>query len=570
MWGGESWSSSEGDEDEDYEGEQAPPDTSRLMHTDELGRARPVNYEHQYNDLEEDVLGEDDNEDDEDDDPWGYDSGKKKKNRPDAGESEQEPSYMLFDFRHGREKWPQGVELVDNELAAELLEKAKKEAEAEAKRQQEREAQKDKDKDKDKEKDKEKSSDRKKGFSSWGGGMSGAAYGPVGFGGGTDFDPWSSFRPGGEGGSAAVEDIAEKEWKAPEDAVFETLNDGSTAFVLPPGKRLKIDLSALLDGGDAKKEEREKKKRRRRKRMGKWGGWYGGGDWKSSWKEWVNEYTITMDIKVMDSLPREGLSLFQTALVHAGAAQKSGRGKLKQTDGEAIISSAGGVGILGSFGDVTKAKVKLNRWHRVAVSVKCAADTKQKGELLTWVDAAGGAVVKSEAIAANGRFALDPASLFLFSSAQSAMMSRTVAIRTVRVVARPSDDAAAKADLARDRLVSMFNVEREREIDAQRRGLSLASLFAKPRPVRFSVLVPQLSGPNLKFTFAGVVCASPHWNLWRPFHRGNGIRGLVMSSLVVSSHKSGLSAYARRSTVALCIRGGRAYKGSFGRRCSYF
>jgi hypothetical protein len=77
----------------------------------------------------------------------------------------------------------------------------------------------------------------------------------------------------------------------------------------------------------------------------------------------------------------------------------------------------------------------MNRWHRVAVSVKCASDAKQKGELLTWVDAVGGAVVKSEAISANGRFALDPAALYLFSSAQSAMMSRTVAIRTVRVVA---------------------------------------------------------------------------------------------------------------------------------------
>jgi hypothetical protein len=68
------------------------------------------------------------------------------------------------------------------------------------------------------------------------------------------------------------------------------------------------------------------------------------------------------------------------------------------------------------------------------------------------------------------------------------MMSRTVAIRTVRVVASPSDDAGAKSDLARDRLVSMFNVEREREIDAQRRGLSLASLFAKPRPVSLVIL----------------------------------------------------------------------------------
>jgi hypothetical protein len=98
-------------------------------------------------------------------------------------------------------------------------------------------------------------------------------------------------------------------------------------------------------------------------------------------------------------------------------------------------------------------------------------------------------VVKSEAITANGRFSLDPAAIFLFSSAQSSMMARTVAIRTVRVIARSTDDITAKADLARDRLVSMFNIEREREIDEQRRGLSLASLFAKPRPVLYVLLL---------------------------------------------------------------------------------
>jgi hypothetical protein len=493
MWGGwdgdESFSSSEGSDEERDEDEGRPPPRALLTRVDELGVPHPVNYEHQYKELDDDVLGDDD-ESGEDEDPWSYDTGKKKKRDPKAGAEEQEPSFMFFDFRHGSEKWPEGVELVDNELAAELLEKAKKDAEAEAKRLLEKEATKDKEKDGEKDKDKEKekdkkSGDRRKGFSAWGGGGYGPA--PLGASGsGGDFDPWSfSGGMGDRGGGAAAEE-PEKEWKAPKDAVFETLNDGSTAFILEPGKRLKIDLSALLEGGDAKKEEREKKKRKRKKRMGRmWGGWYGGdfSGWKSSWKEWVNEYTVTMDIKVVDGLPREGLSLFQTALIHAGGVQKGGRGKLKQTDGEAIISSTGGVGILGSFGDVTKAKVKLNRWHRVAISVKCSGDAKQKGELLTWIDAVGGAVVKSEAITANGRFSLDPAAIFLFSSAQSSMMARTVAIRTVRVIARSTDDITAKADLARDRLVSMFNIEREREIDEQRRGLSLASLFAKPRPV---------------------------------------------------------------------------------------
>lgn len=73
---------------------------------------------------------------------------------------------------------------------------------------------------------------------------------------------------------------------------------------MPPGMRLKLDLSNLLEGGDAKKAEREKAEKRRKKRrnkfMGGWGGISGGydSDWKTMWKEWVNEYTVTMDIKV--------------------------------------------------------------------------------------------------------------------------------------------------------------------------------------------------------------------------------------------------------------------------------
>lgn len=110
------------------------------------------------------------------------------------------------------------------------------------------------------------------------------------------------------------------------------------------------------------------------------------------------------------------MSLFQTALIHAGETQKGGKGgRLKSSEGEALVSSAGyifpprilclsclgsdpksfsrfpgGVGVLGTFGDVTKSRLKANRWHRVAVSVKCATDAKQKGEMLTWIDAVSG------------------------------------------------------------------------------------------------------------------------------------------------------------------------------------
>jgi hypothetical protein len=40
-----------------------------------------------------------------------------------------------------------------------------------------------------------------------------------------------------------------------------------------------------------------------------------------------------------------------------------------------------------------------------------------------------------------------------------------------------------KEDRAKDRVLSMLEEERQRKVDAQRRGLALAPLFAKPRPV---------------------------------------------------------------------------------------
>ena len=117
-------------------------------------------------------------------------------------------------------------------------------------------------------------------------------------------------------------------------AVFETLKDGSTAFVLKPGSRLKLRLSDLLEGGDAKKDEREKKAAKDKKRREKYTSSYAGAGWgdfdvwgettygKSgtggkSFKQYINEYTITMDIKLLQEPPRDGMALFQTALVHA-------------------------------------------------------------------------------------------------------------------------------------------------------------------------------------------------------------------------------------------------------------
>ena len=451
---------------------------------------------------------------------------------------------MFFDFRHGPSQWPEGVELLDPKQAAELLEKAKKDAEAELKAQQEREALKDKGQDQGKQgaaaaNQKKKSAMRQSGLA---GEFVLEGYMPAGASAGWgSIESWLGSQPQHE--EKEPEEPTVKDTRAPEDAVFDTLNDGSTALIVPPGRRLKLDLSALLLGGDAKKEQREKEMRKRKKRRSKFlGAWstfgsavngtdsrnlrgFGGSDsppaagagvekgavLPSSWKEWVNEYTVTMDIKIQEP-NREGLSLFQTALVHVGDSkgQSNARARIKQSDGEALISPAGGVGVLGYFGDA-KASVKADRWQRVAVSVKCSADIKSKGEMLTFVDAVPGAVVKAEAISANGRFAIDPAAFFVFSSSQSAMMSRTIAVRTIRVETKTSDEKDAKAGLARDRVLSMFNLEREREIDAQRKGLSLASLFGgKPRPMWSApALIATFGDPFIEGTiFEGSSCLS--------------------------------------------------------------
>jgi hypothetical protein len=412
-----------------------------------------VGYEHQYGNLVDDVLG-----DDLDEDADFQHEKEPNEPQPSAGQS---ASFMFFDFRHGKEKWPAGVELVNAEKGAELVDKAVADAEEEAKKLQEKEGKPDKDK-------QNKVQDDENEFS-------------FDYCGAVGGDYWDYY-------AREVEDEGQttetSESQVPKEAIFETLSDGSSAFVLQPGERLKFDLASLLNGGDESAAKRKKECKNKTRRGKSWG-FQGGWGKTATFKQRINEYTLTMDLKVMDSLPREGLALFQTALVQIGGDQPGDRNQVKQTEGESVISSTGGVGILGSFGDISKAQVKLNRWHRVSVSVKCSSDPKQKGELLTWIDAASSGTMRSETIAANGRFALDPAALFLFSSGQGAMMGRTVAIRTVRVTSRATDDLLAKADLARDRILSMFNLEREREIDEQRRGLSLAAVFARPRPVLY-------------------------------------------------------------------------------------
>jgi hypothetical protein len=130
---------------------------------------------------------------------------------------------------------------------------------------------------------------------------------------------------GGEGVRAVTDpDLS----PAPAGAAFETLKDGSTALVVSPGWRLRLQLGDLTAGGDEKKAERVKAENikakaaaKRKRRAAKSGGFdyggYGSYDYgaKDKWfKETLGEWTVTMDVKLGDAPPREGVALLHTAL----------------------------------------------------------------------------------------------------------------------------------------------------------------------------------------------------------------------------------------------------------------
>ena len=332
---------------------------------------------------------------------------------------------------------------------------------------------------------------------------------------------------------------------APAGAVFEELADGSTALVLRAGCRLQLCVEDLLNddwkarerngktGGEEAKKKKQKKKTNKENRGGVDGvGGYGSYNYydvgarveeqKKKVKQFIGAYTITMDVKLAEEPPSEGLSLFQARVAYV---DPDGNSKaVLSSDGECVVNAAGGVGRLGAYGDVTKAKVEPNRWRRVVITVKCEgekdqpeeqqrqqADTrfggvqsagksqpsnKAKGGMQTYVDSRPCATVEGEGgeFAAGGRYSIDADhGLLLFSSTELASMPG-IAVRYVRVDKACAGEAQVKADRARDRVISMYNEKREQEIDEQRRGLVLAQLFPKPRPIWLAPTLSALFG----------------------------------------------------------------------------
>lgn len=380
-------------------------------------------HANEFDDFHDDVVGEEEADSDEED----RDKGKKRRGYDDQEDENKLPPYMFFDFRKGSETWPSNVELVDPKRADELLEKATAAAEEAAKKKK---------KDDDEEGNKKDSG-------------TGTSYSSV---------AWDS-----------TPDVDEDEdmYKLHPDATFEVLKDGSSALIMKPGYRIRLKLNDLQEGGDEAKEERERKAAKSKKRAAQFAAsssWMGGGGkdldfWdmdmtsnKKWFKEKINEYTITIDMKLNEEPPRDGISLFQTALIHSAENKRTGKTTLTRSDGECLINQAGGVGLFGTFGDTTRARLEPGLWRRVVVAVKCTDKANDKGEIRTWINTEAGVVLKEESIVANERFSIDPDGFFVFSSAQTGMMPGNISIRTIRVEMTFASDKDVRSNRARDKV----------------------------------------------------------------------------------------------------------------------
>eukprot|EP00750_Incisomonas_marina_P014138 INCI17609.11.p1 GENE.INCI17609.11~~INCI17609.11.p1 ORF type:complete len:5029 (+),score=1065.32 INCI17609.11:298-15384(+) len=364
-----------------------------------------------------------------------------------SNSDENKTPHLLLDFRRGKSDWPDGVEVVNEEKYKALLQKEKDEI---AKKTAKKEP-------------------GKEGINTQGMGSQDMNAATVGFSGiyGMSWDSIIDLSDsddsdkedegdGGDGGFATYKTLDDVRTVAPDEAKFEILSDGSTALVLKPGQRLKVDFADM---------------------GGAWGAY--------AQAEMKDEYTLTIDFKLLDPIPPPGLSIFQTALCHA-AGGKDAKGAVRQTDGECKISGAGGVGNFGTFGDTSEAKIEPNQWNRVVITVKCVGDgtdNKVKGEMMTYLNGQPCAKIKRKEISSRDRFSLNDKELYFFSSGKVAMMGSTVAIRTVRIDSVCQSPDQVKSSKAQDKIMSMHNENREKKIKQQRRGLALARLFPKPRPI---------------------------------------------------------------------------------------
>ena len=155
-----------------------------------------------------------------------------------GGGGEDKTPYMLFDFRKGKGGFPKGCEVVDPKRGDELLQKKTASAEKNAKQNA---------------KKSEGEGEAKGEGGGGGGGGDGdgpAMVGPL---------PMPSF-----GGGGGIEDDEEfkDDYVLDPSTEFEVLKDGSTALIVKAGHRLRLNLSKILEGGDAAAAKKKPKKKK--------------------------------------------------------------------------------------------------------------------------------------------------------------------------------------------------------------------------------------------------------------------------------------------------------------------
>lgn len=190
-----------------------------------------------YDTLTKDLIGNDSGSEDDEDD-YGKSKKGRKPHRLDE-EAEKVVEYMFFDFRKGAEGFPANCEIIDPARAEALLEKQTVAAEEALKLK------------KSDNKDEEEAGNKSTGTGTTSKSTSSGA------------STWVT---------SADDDVGEYDANAQiSEAIFEVLQDGSTALVMKPGYRLKLKLNELNEGGDAAKEEREKKAKKKKKKSSKSG-----------------------------------------------------------------------------------------------------------------------------------------------------------------------------------------------------------------------------------------------------------------------------------------------------------
>eukprot|EP00808_Paulinella_micropora_P023950 g6088.t1 len=432
-------------------GASQQPRPAAMSKTGSQETVLPGNFGDEYSSLQKDLESDTDEEDELDE---LYNKQQQFKNagqakKPGSGQPEDHP-FLAFDFRRGVQNWPKGVTMLDTDAQEELVKSTRKKILDEQRQEAIEKA--------------------------WA--RSGKAGKPGGF-----VSTMSSLL---DDEKKDKEEKDDDDGKAPDKAHFKTLRDGSTALLLPKGHCLKLVLKDLLSYAW---KDRLVKKKKKEEKESYTSSWYGRWKDKSSSKEVVSEYTITIDMKLLDEVPKAGMSVFQAAAVtsveEGGTDGTVKKQSLLPSDGETLLNSSGGVGVCGKFGDVSKAQVKPGRWHRVAITyamTQTPDGQKTEGKVCTYVNAVPMATVQRPDCTAQ-RFALDPNGMLLFGSGRKDMMPGRVMIRYVRITKKCLTPQQLIMDRTLDKTLSLFEEKRREEVKQQRAQLSLAALFPKPRPI---------------------------------------------------------------------------------------